>query len=90
MVKLFSVILPALCPLVYILYPNPLQLVLIAGVMQALLLPMLGYAALYYRYQRCDPRLKPGPIWDFWLWLSFVGFIVVGVHIAWDKVQGLF
>lgn len=90
MVKLFSVILPALCPLVYILYPNPLQLVLIAGVMQALLLPMLGYAALYYRYQRCDPRLKPGPIWDCWLWLSFAGFIVVGAHIAWSKLQGLF
>ena len=45
----------------------------------ALMLPMLGIAALYFRYRRSDAHLQPGKLWDVMLWVSFVGFLIVGV-----------
>jgi hypothetical protein len=53
--------------------------VLLAGLMQAILLPMLGFAALYFRWTATDPRIKPRPVWDIALVLSCVGLLVAGV-----------
>jgi len=44
---------------------------------------MLAGAALYYRYRRCDPRLRPGPLWDALLWVSAAGLLVAGAATAW-------
>jgi hypothetical protein len=85
-IRLFSVLFPLACISVYILYPKPAVLVLIAGVMQALLLPMLGGAALYFRYKHCDERLKPSILWDILLWISFGGFLIVGLYLTYDKL----
>ena len=85
-VKVFSVLFPLTCVLIYVIYPGkPGMLVLASGVMQAMLLPMLGFATLYFRYKRCDPRLKPTLAWDIMLWVSFVCFTVIGIYFAWTK-----
>ena len=57
----------------------PVAMVLASGVAQAVMLPMLGVAVLYFRYRRLDERLTPGRLWDAFLWLSCAGFLVVGV-----------
>ncbi len=57
---------------------NPVLLVLASGVMQAIMLPMLGAAALWFRYRRCDPRLAPRRWWDVLLWLSALGLLAAG------------
>jgi len=87
-IKIFSGIFPATCVIVYLVYPKPVFLILWSGVMQALLLPMLGCAALYFRYTRCDKRLRPGRVWDTFLWLSFIAFVIVGVYLTWAKIFG--
>ena len=84
-VKLFSAAFPLLCLLVYILFPKPVLLILLSGLMQALLLPMLGIAALYFRFRTIDPALKPGKAWDILLFLSVLAFLVVGATIARSK-----
>jgi len=86
-IKVFSAVIPLLAGAVYWFYPNPVALVLLGGVMQALMLPMLGCAALYYRYYYGDRRLQPGIVWDACLWISFVGFLVVGVYLAWGQIE---
>ena len=53
-------------------------MVLASGIGQAIMLPMLGGAALYFRYRRSDENLRPGRIWDAMLWLSLIGFVVIG------------
>lgn len=58
---------------------NPVKAVLVAGLMQAILLPMLGFAALYFRWTATDPRLKPRPLWDIALVLSCIGLLITGV-----------
>ncbi|MEM8952595.1 MAG: divalent metal cation transporter [Verrucomicrobiota bacterium] len=86
-IKLFSIIFPTLCVVIYILIPRPGELVKVSGVMQALLLPLLGFAALYYRYRRTDKRLLGGGLWDAMLWLSFLCFTVIGLYLAWSKIS---
>jgi hypothetical protein len=57
---------------------NPVTLVLISGLSQAVMLPLLGGAALYFRHGRCDRRIASGPWWNLLLWLSVLGLCVTG------------
>ncbi len=77
-VKMMSLILPLLCLAVFLAGANPVTLVLIAGTMQAIMLPMLGLAAIYLRYTRIDARLTPGRIWDLLLFISCLGLLLAG------------
>jgi len=82
-IRAFSVFLPTFSLTTCVLYRDPVQLVVASGIMQAIMLPMLAGAALYYRYRRCDPRLRPGPLWDALLWVSAAGLLVAGAATAW-------
>ncbi len=81
-IRFFSGLFPFLCLIVYIFFPKPTALVLASGVMQALLLPMLSFAALYFRYRRSDRRVAPGRLWDVFLWISAIGMLVAGAWLA--------
>ena len=72
--------LPLLCLVVFLLMPKaPDQLVLFSGMIQAIMLPMLSVAALFFRYRRNDRRVSPGLAWDICLWISTVGmFLAAG------------
>jgi len=78
-VMFLSGLFPMLCLVIYVLFPEPARLVLISGVMQAIMLPMLAIAGLYFRYRRNDSRLMPGRLWDTFLWVSAAGMFVAGV-----------
>jgi hypothetical protein len=54
-------------------------MVLACGTAQSVMLPMLGAAALYFRYKRSDKKLRSGPLWDVMLWLSLIGFVIIGI-----------
>jgi Mn2+/Fe2+ NRAMP family transporter len=78
-VRILAGIFPLACLLIYLAFPNPPALVLLSGVMQAIMLPMLGFAALFFRYRRSDPRMVPGVGWDLFLWISVAAMFVAGV-----------
>jgi hypothetical protein len=82
-VTAFSVGAPLVCLAVFTSGINPVRAILLAGAIQALLLPMIGFGALYLRYTRTDPRLKPSWLWDAALVLSFAGLLVAGLWGAW-------
>jgi Mn2+/Fe2+ NRAMP family transporter len=65
---------------------SPAAMVLASGIAQAIMLPMLGVAVLYFRYRRRDDALQPGLLWDAMLWLSFAGFLVAGVWVTLEKL----
>ena len=58
-VSAFSVGLPLASLAVFVSGVNPVRVILLAGATQALLLPMVGIGALYFRYTRTDERLRP-------------------------------
>lgn len=64
----------------------PAKLVLAAGVAQALMLTVLGAGALYFRYRKTPRELMPGRAWDLGLWVSCIGFFIVGGWLLYTKL----
>jgi Mn2+/Fe2+ NRAMP family transporter len=85
-VRTFCIALPMLFLGSYAFFKAPEQLVFAGGFMGALILPMLGVAALYFRYRCCDVRLMPGKFWDIWLWISVAGLFIAGGFALYEKV----
>jgi Mn2+/Fe2+ NRAMP family transporter len=81
---------PILCVIIYLLYQAPAQLVLISGIAQGIMLPMLAGAALFFRYRRCVPGLRPGRLWDVMLWLSAAAMLVTGGWTVIDQLRNHF
>ena len=82
-----SGLFPILCLIIFLYFPNPAELVLISGVFQGLMLPMLAGAALYFRYQRCVKSLRPGIRWDAMLWISAAAMLITGVWTVVNQFQ---
>jgi hypothetical protein len=70
----------------YLLWPQPVTLIVISGIGQAILLPFLGGTALYLRYRRLSPELRPGRLWTAMLWLSAASFAAVGLWQLLEEV----
>lgn len=86
-IRWLSGFFPLLCLVIYLAFPSPAQLVLLSGVAQGIMLPMLAAAALYFRYQRCVPSLRPTKLWDAMLWLSAAAMLVTGLWTVADQVR---
>jgi len=86
-VRWLSGLFPFICLAVYCIFTAPKELVMFSGLMQAIMLPMLSAAALYFRYRRCDGRIVPTMLWDVFLWASAIGMLVTGV---WAAKEALF
>lgn len=85
-VRIGCAVFPFVSLAIYILSRDPVTLVLISGLAQSIMLPMLGAAALFFRYRRCDARIMPGKAWDLLLWISVLGLLVAGL---WGATPGL-
>ena len=77
-IRILSGVFPILCVVIFIKFPAPAQLVLISGIAQGVMLPMLAAAALYFRYRRDVPGLEPSKTWDAFLWLSALAMLITG------------
>ena len=87
-VSMFGIVLPLLCLALYLAGLNPVAAVLLSGTMQAIMLPMLGFAALYFRYTATDARLAPTRLWDAMLIVSCLGLLVAGAWGVYAKLIG--
>ena len=88
--KFFCTLLPILCVIIYASFKSPTFLVLIGGLLNALMLPVMAVSALYFRYKCSDPRVAPNKAWDAFLAVSALGLIGSGTYTAWLKISGLF
>jgi Mn2+/Fe2+ NRAMP family transporter len=85
--RIFCGLFPFVSLIVYRFVRAPATLILASGIIQAIMLPMLGAAALYFRYRRCDQRICPGTVWDVFLWVSAGGLLIAG---GWAALVKLF
>ncbi|RCH54984.1 transmembrane Mn(2+) transporter [Mucilaginibacter hurinus] len=84
--RVVSAIWPLSALGLYMWFEAPLPMVLWSGVAQSLMLPMLGFAALTFRYRYMVDDLKPGRLWDVFLWISCAGMFVVGFWVIYSEV----
>ena len=85
-ISAFGVVLPLFCMALFATRINPVTLVLLGGTTQAIMLPMLGFAAIFFRYQKSDSRIQPGKIWDALLIVSSIGLLIAGAWNAYSEV----
>ncbi len=86
-IRTCSIGLPIYATLVYLIWPQPVTLIVLSGIGQAVLLPFLGGAALYFRYRRLEPALRPGRVWTLLLWFSAASFTAVGIWQLMGEIQ---
>ena len=86
-IRVLSALFPIVCLVIYVAVPRPAQLVLLGGLLQAIMLPMLAAAALFFRYVRTPIPLRPGGLWDLFLWLSALGMAIAGGAALVLKIQ---
>lgn len=74
------VALPLASATAFVLWPQPVTLVLIGAVGQGLMLPLLALAAVYFRHRRLPPDLAPSLPWTVALWISALLIAGVGAY----------
>ena len=82
------VIIPVAVLLVYLTVGKIVTLVLVGATAQAIMLPFLGFAAIYFHHKRIPEGLRPGKAWTGFLWASFLAMTAVGIFQA-GKETGL-
>ena len=55
-------------------------MVKLGGMAQAATLPMMACVAVYFRYFRISPQLKPNIVSDFFLWIALVSILIVAAY----------
>lgn len=62
------------------------KLIFLGATGQALMLPLLGGAAVYFMHRRIDPRLRPRLAWRVLVWISVASITALGVYFAGEKL----
>ncbi len=86
-VRAASVGIPCLLVGVYWTVGKPLTLVFIGALGQAMILPFLGLAALYFRHHQTHRSLLPGRTWTAFLWGSYFLMLAVGIYNVWEMAE---
>jgi Mn2+/Fe2+ NRAMP family transporter len=68
----FVVLLSVTPAALYWLIESPVQMVVAGGVAQALMLPLIGLAAVYLRHTHLPPEIRPSTITTVLLWISTI------------------
>ena len=84
--KFFCILFAMLGFLFYAVLRAPVALVLAGGMMQSTMLPLLGFAALYYRYRRNDSRLPRSRFRDILLWVSVAALLAAGIWAVVSRI----
>jgi Mn2+/Fe2+ NRAMP family transporter len=85
-ILILAIVLPLISMGLWCSGINPVKLVLLSGLMQAIMLPMLGFAALWFRFTKTDEPIRPGKVWDGFLILSCVGLLIAGAWGVYSKL----
>jgi Mn2+/Fe2+ NRAMP family transporter len=86
-VKLFCVLYPLAAVGLYYGFREPLTLIKIGGISQALMLPVIAGATIYLRQRDNDRRVGPTFITDILTWLAFFGISFVALYSLADTVK---
>lgn len=86
-IRIVCVALPILYCALFLSLSQPVTLVTVGAVAQALMLPFLCLMALYYLYRETPPALRPSKVWIGFLWLSASLMTTVGCYQVYRQVM---
>jgi manganese transport protein len=77
---LLAWIFPITWCILFIFIQLPILMILIGGFVTSILLLLVVYAAIHFRYKRLPASLKPTLIYDVVFWLSACSIVMVGIY----------
>jgi amino acid transporter len=81
-----SLLIPVVALLLFLTFKEPKWMVVIGGFGQALTLPIITAATLYFRYRKLDRRITPAFLIDIMLWIAFVSITCVALYAVRDQI----
>jgi Mn2+/Fe2+ NRAMP family transporter len=80
MIAILAWVFPAAWCLLFLFIKLPVGMILIGGFMTSILLLMVVFAAIDFRYRRLPSSLKPGMLYNIAFWLSAAVIIAIGFY----------
>jgi len=88
LIQIIAFGIPLFSCIAYFLLPNPIMLLLIAGIWAAIGLPIINIGALYLT-NKLDKDLQPKSFTKFILWLTLILQLGMAVLIIYTQIRGL-
>ena len=82
----FVVVLASVPVLLYWFFESPVRMVVAGGVAQAMMLPLIGFAAIYVRHTQLPRDLQPALATTLMLWVSTVVMLGFALYYAGSSV----
>lgn len=82
-VRIGSIVLPLASMFLFISFGTPVSLVTVGALAQAVMLPFLGLAAVWFLATQTPKELKPGKLWLAFVWFACLCMMATGAYSAW-------
>ena len=89
MIHWLSISIPVLAFTLFVIFGEPASMVIVGGFGQALTLPMITAATIYFRYRKLNRRLTPSILMDICLWIALVLITLVAGYALKDQIGKL-
>ncbi|MCA9191565.1 MAG: Nramp family divalent metal transporter [Planctomycetales bacterium] len=80
-------LIPAIWATLFLSTGDPAWMVILGGIATTVILVIVVFAALYFRYRRLDARLRPHTLYDITLWISAIAILCVAIRLAQETGQ---
>ena len=87
LIKIIAFVIPLFSSAAYFLLPNPITLLLIAGIWAALGLPIINIGAIYLT-SKLSGELQPKPITKTILWATLILQVSMAMLILYSQIIG--
>ncbi|MCF2503846.1 Nramp family divalent metal transporter [Dyadobacter sp. CY107] len=79
-IAILSWILPAAWCVLYLFIQSPVLMVILGGIATSILLLLIVYVSLVFRFKELPASLKPTLIYDIFFWISVVSILMVSAY----------
>lgn len=78
---------PIIWCVLFLVIQMPVTMILLGGIATSILLLLVLWAALVFRYRELPASLSPTPTYNFFFWLSVVSILMVSFYGVWQVIK---
>jgi len=83
-IGILSWILPAAWCILFLFLQAPVMMVILGGIATSILLLLVVYVSLVFRYHELPASLKPSGVYDVFFWISVLSILTVSGYGVWQ------
>jgi len=83
-IGLLSWVLPAVWCILFLFLQAPVMMVILGGIATSILLLLIVYVSLVFRYRELPASLSPSKLYDAFFWISVISILIVSGYGVWQ------